>query len=105
MSASSPQISRPIGPLPKSACWSRIWAYSEGSSRYDRISSTITVRSWSISASSSRGRPISSPRTSTPRAASRAGTRTQYTVDSRSVAALNEPPTPSIASEISRVEG
>ena len=27
-----------------------------------------------------------------------AGTRTQYTVDSRSVAALNEPPTPSIAS-------
>ena len=48
---------------------------------------------------------MSSPTTSIARAASRLGTRTQYTVDSRSVAALNEPPTPSIASLIARVDG
>ena len=47
--ASSPQISRPSGPSPNIACWKRIWAYSAGSSRYERISSTITARSPSIS--------------------------------------------------------
>ena len=47
--ASSPQISRPSGPSPNIACWNRIWAYSAGSSRYERISSTMTVRSLSIS--------------------------------------------------------
>src|SRR5215210_1111208 len=65
----------------------------------------MTSRSPSISRSARVGRTISSPRTSMARVASRRGTRTQYTVDSRSVAALNEPPTPSIASEIARVEG
>ena len=49
MPSSSPQISRPSGPSPNIACWKRIWAYSAGSSRYERISSTMTARSWSIS--------------------------------------------------------
>ena len=53
MPSSSPQISRPSGPSPNIACWNRIWPYSDGSSRYERISSTITVRSLSISRSSS----------------------------------------------------
>ena len=77
MSASSPQISRPSGPSPNIAGWNRIWQYSDGSSRYERISSTITVRSLSMSASSRRGRTISSPMTSIARSASRRGTRTQ----------------------------
>ena len=77
MSSSSPQISRPSGPSPNIACWNRIWAYSAGSSRYERISSTITARSPSISSSASRGRTMSSPRTSIARVASRRGTRTQ----------------------------
>ena len=64
-------------PSPNIACWKRIWAYSAGSSRYERISSTITARSPSISSSSSVGRTISSPRTSIARVASRRGTRTQ----------------------------
>ena len=51
MSASSPQISRPSGPSPNIAVWNRIWQYSDGSSRYERISSMITVRSLSMSAS------------------------------------------------------
>ena len=51
MSASSPQISRPSGPSPNIAVWNRIWQYSEGSSRYERISSMMTVRSLSMSAS------------------------------------------------------
>ncbi len=65
----------------------------------------ITLRSLSISVVLRIGRTMSSPRTSIARGASRIGTRTQYTVDSRSVAALNEPPTPSIASLMSRVDG
>ena len=103
--ASSPQISRPSGPSPKSAVWISIWQYSAGSSRYERISSTMTVRSWSMSASSSLGRTTSSPRTSIARSASRRGTRAQYTVDSRSVAAFADPPTPSTASLIARLVG
>src|SRR5688572_3374559 len=105
MPLSSPQISRPSGPSPNNAVWNRICAYSAGSSWYERISSMITERSPSISLASRTGRTISSPRTSTARGASRRGTRTQYTVDSRSVEALNEPPTPSIASLIERVDG
>jgi hypothetical protein len=77
MPASSPQISRPSGPSPKTACWKRIWPYSAGSSMYERISSMMTARSWSISAASRVGRTISSPRTSIARFASRRGTRTQ----------------------------
>ena len=77
MSASSPQISRPSGPSPNIAVWNRIWQYSDGSSRYERISSMMTVRSLWMSAPSSRGRTISSPMTSIARAASRRGTRTQ----------------------------
>ena len=77
MSASSPQISRPSGPSPNIAVWNRIWQYSDGSSRYERISSMITVRSLWMSASSSRGRTISSPITSIARSTSRRGTRTQ----------------------------
>src|SRR5690349_14295830 len=65
----------------------------------------ITVRSPSISLLSSDGRTMSSPSTSIASSASRIGTRTQYTVDSRSVAALNDPPTPSIASLMARVVG
>jgi hypothetical protein len=63
MPASSPQISRPSGPSPNRACWMSIWAYSDGSSKYERISSTMTVRSWSMSASSSVGCTISWPST------------------------------------------
>ena len=48
---------------------------------------------------------MSSPITPMAVAASRLGTRTQYTVDSRSVAAFAEPPTPSTASEIAREDG
>ena len=43
MPASSPQISRPSGPSPNIAVWNRIWQYSDGSSRYERISSMMTV--------------------------------------------------------------
>ena len=77
MSDSSPQISRPSGPSPNIAVWNRIWQYSDGSSRYERISSMMTARSLWISAASSRGRTISSPTTSMARSVSRLGTRTQ----------------------------
>jgi hypothetical protein len=44
MSASSPQISRPSGPSPNIARpGTGIWQYSDGSSRYERISSMITA--------------------------------------------------------------
>ena len=49
-SDSSPQISRPSGPSPNIAVWNRIWQYSDGSSRYERISSMMTARSLSMSA-------------------------------------------------------
>ena len=77
MSASSPQISRPSGPSPNIAVWNRIWQYSDGSSRYERISSMMTARSLWMSASASLGRTISSPMTSIARSVSRRGTRTQ----------------------------
>ena len=77
MPSSSPQISRPSGPSPNIAAWNRIWQYSAGSSRYERISSTMTARSLSMSRSASVGRTMSSPTTSMARAASRRGTRTQ----------------------------
>ena len=79
MPSSSPQISRPSGPSPNIACWKRIWQYSDGSSRYERISSTMTVRSWSISAVVERraGRPAhpGRPSPAPPRAAGRGPSR------------------------------
>ncbi len=48
---------------------------------------------------------MSSPSTPIAVAASRRGTRAQYTVDSRSVAAFADPPTPSTASEMARDDG
>ena len=99
MPASSPQISRPSGPSPNIACWMRIWAYSDGSSKYDRISSTMTVRSCSMSASSSVGRTISSPSTVHRRA--RLAPRDADPVDGRLAVCggvRTEPPTPSTAS-------
>ena len=62
-------------------------------------------RSRAMSSERSSGRTTSSDSTWKARSASRTGRRVQYTVDSRSVAALDVPPTPSMASETSREVG
>ena len=65
MPSSSPQISRPSGVRRRtSPAGTGSGSTRPGSSRYERISSTMTVRSLSISALRGRGRTISSPRTS-----------------------------------------
>jgi len=90
--SSSPAISQPSGVSPKKARSKRLKTYWPGSSRYERISSTMMSRSRAMSALRSSGRTVSSARTPNERSASRIGTRAQYTVDSRSVAALEDPP-------------
>ena len=62
-------------------------------------------RSRLMSVSRSSGRKTSSDRTPNARSASRMGSRAQYTVDSRSVAAFDEPPEPSMAWLTARVVG
>jgi hypothetical protein len=74
--SSDPAISRPNGVSSKMARSKRTFTCSAGSSRYERISSTMTSRSFSISVSSRFGRTTSSPSTCIAVAAWRDGTRT-----------------------------
>ena len=62
---------------PKNASSKMLKTYCAGSSRYERISSTMISRSRPMSSSRSNGRTTSSPSTSKARSASRTGSRAQ----------------------------